>query len=169
MEERQITLNVSNENLEKIKNVKKRLETLEEFLKIAPNDINLQESAESCMIEISRILDNDLSTGRRIFSKCDVMVATPADRRGYYRHFKGKWYRVLHKAIDANTDKEIVVYQALYGDKLIYTRDFKEFMSFVDNKKHPEVREIYRFTSYEELVRIYGKSHVDNLLIEETI
>jgi len=41
---------------------------------------------------------------------------------GKYRHFKGNEYRVLYLAKHSETLEEIVVYQALYGDKGIWVR-----------------------------------------------
>lgn len=41
---------------------------------------------------------------------------------GKYRHFKGNEYRVLHLAKHSETLVEMVVYQALYGEKGIWVR-----------------------------------------------
>ena len=47
-----------------------------------------------------------------------------------YRHFKGKEYIVLNIAYDSETNNDLephklVVYQALYGDNLIWVRDYE--------------------------------------------
>lgn len=49
----------------------------------------------------------------------------------YYRHYKGGIYRCLAIAKDSETLDPVVVYQAMYGDKLIWVRDYKMFFSRV--------------------------------------
>ncbi len=41
---------------------------------------------------------------------------------GKYRHFKGGEYEVLTIGYSSETGEEMVVYQALYGDKKIWVR-----------------------------------------------
>lgn len=43
-------------------------------------------------------------------------------RRGHWRHFKGNEYRVLGVARHSETEEEMVVYQAMYGDNDIWVR-----------------------------------------------
>ena len=43
-------------------------------------------------------------------------------KSGRYRHFKGKEYRVLSMAKHSETLEELVVYQALYGERDIWVR-----------------------------------------------
>ena len=43
-------------------------------------------------------------------------------RPGLYRHFKGNMYRVLYNAKHSETMEDMVVYQALYGEKGIWVR-----------------------------------------------
>lgn len=70
------------------------------------------------------------------------------------RHFKRETvsdlsteylYLVVGEAIDTVTDKSVVVYRALYGDKLLYTRPVEEFESEVDKEKYPNIKQKYRF------------------------
>jgi len=41
---------------------------------------------------------------------------------GRYRHFKGNEYNVLHLALNSETLEEYVVYQACYGECLVWVR-----------------------------------------------
>ncbi len=49
-----------------------------------------------------------------------------------YKHFKGKEYLVLHIARHSETLEELVVYQALYGDKGIWVRPLYMFLEQVE-------------------------------------
>lgn len=49
-----------------------------------------------------------------------------------YRHFKGKEYLVLHLAKHSETLEDLVVYQALYGERGIWVRPLKMFMEQVE-------------------------------------
>ena len=62
-----------------------------------------------------------------------------------YRHFKGNCYQILTMAQDAGDGRRLVVYQALYGDYLVYVRELEEFLSLTDTKKYPEAAQRYRF------------------------
>lgn len=62
-----------------------------------------------------------------------------------YHHFKGKDYKVLLIATDSETNSEVVVYEALYGKHLIWTRPYDMFNSKVDHEKYPNIKQEYRF------------------------
>ena len=50
----------------------------------------------------------------------------------YYRHFKGNIYRVLHIAKHSETLEDMVVYQAMYGERGIWVRPLSMFEEVIE-------------------------------------
>ncbi|KJS09503.1 MAG: hypothetical protein VR73_02020 [Gammaproteobacteria bacterium BRH_c0] len=48
-------------------------------------------------------------------------------KKGLYRHFKGNLYRLLEIARHSESGEEMVVYQALYGERGIWVRPLAMF------------------------------------------
>ena len=65
---------------------------------------------------------------------------------GTYRHYKGKNYKVLCLARHSETEEEMVVYQALYGNYGIWVRPASMWNEIVQTRDGP----VRRFTLIEE-------------------
>lgn len=51
---------------------------------------------------------------------------------GIYRHYKGPEYRVFGVARHSETEEQVVVYQALYGEYGLWIRPLSMFLESVD-------------------------------------
>ena len=61
-----------------------------------------------------------------------------------YRHFKGKQYRVMHIALCAETNDEMVVYEALQGEARVYVSTMDAFLRETNRRKYPDAEQEYR-------------------------
>ena len=65
------------------------------------------------------------------------------------RHFKGNRYEILYFAKSSETQEDLVVYRALYGEHGVWVRPKDMFFSPVDREKYPDVKQQYRFERAE--------------------
>lgn len=80
------------------------------------------------------------------------------NKERYFRHFKGGIYKFIGKATDSETQEELIVYQAMYGDKKIWVRPidmFYEIMT-IDGKQVNRFREL----TYEETLKYVGEERI---------
>ena len=97
-------------------------------------DINDEVEAKLVYNEINGLPAKDC----RDVKDCDEGKTEPK----YYRHFMGNYFQLLEEKVDEETGTPLVVYQAVFGEKKIYTRPKSEFFETVsrDNKSFPRFR-----------------------------
>lgn len=75
----------------------------------------------------------ELNLGKSVVFVKDKLTNTRTIKAGKkYRHFKGNEYLVLHLAKHSETLENLVVYQALYGERGIWVRPLEMFLEQVE-------------------------------------
>ncbi|MGJ8514797.1 DUF1653 domain-containing protein [Carnimonas bestiolae] len=65
---------------------------------------------------------------------------TQAPVRGIYRHYKGALYEVLDCARHSESEEQLVVYRALYGDYGLWCRPLAMFLEQIERDGQTEPR-----------------------------
>ena len=79
----------------------------------------------------------------------------------YYRHFKGNLYKFIGLAKDSETLEEMVVYQALYGERQMWVRPADMFFGKVerDGKEMNRFQEVFDVDErFKDAARLIVKS-----------
>lgn len=64
-------------------------------------------------------------------------------KSGIYKHFKGNEYKVLYIAKHSETMEEMVVYQALYGERSYWVRPLHMFTERVEKENYKGPRFVW--------------------------
>jgi len=62
----------------------------------------------------------------------DTRSAGPGVEPGLYEHYKGSRYRVIDRVRHSETDEELVLYRALYGEHGLWVRPLAMFGETVE-------------------------------------
>lgn len=78
---------------------------------------------------------------------------------GLYKHFKGNNYMVEGTAIHSETNEVMVVYRALYGERLLFVRPLTMFLEEIerDGKKMPRFRPFDKHDHEEYTANMWGR------------
>jgi len=64
----------------------------------------------------------------------DIILSPEAKslKLGVYEHYKGNKYQVLGVALHSETLEEMVIYKAVYGERLTWVRPLKMFLETIE-------------------------------------
>ena len=81
---------------------------------------------------------------------------------GEYRHFKGNEYEVIGIALHSETEEPMVVYQALYGEGILWVRPASMWNETVerDGKMYKRFYRLDRIRRVEKFERLFDEATV---------
>jgi len=62
---------------------------------------------------------------------------------GLYQHFKGNYYRVFQVATHSESEEQLVIYQALYGERGFWARPLAMFTEIIERDGKRQARFAY--------------------------
>ena len=100
---------------------------------------------------VKRVVADVLASGEKYpFDKEASWTRMINERRQttvrYFQHFRGGHYRLIGFGKDSETLKDVVIYQALYGDNQIWVRPYDIFFSKVLDENGEEVERFKEIT-----------------------
>ena len=71
---------------------------------------------------------------------------------GRYRHYKGNDYEVMGVARHSETEEEVVVYRALYGDRGLWVRPLAMFLEtvLIEGRPCPRFQFVAKYPTPQE-------------------
>ncbi len=82
----------------------------------------------------------------RIFQSGDIVRHFKYETLSEEEKKSGRYtYRIVGIATHSETEKNLMVYQALYGEKGLFVRPLAMFLEEVDHEKYPQIKQKYRF------------------------
>ena len=64
-----------------------------------------------------------------------------------YKHYKGNYYIVENLALNTETEEQMVIYRALYGDGKVFARPIDSFTQKLENENQEHRFEIQNIFS----------------------
>jgi len=68
---------------------------------------------------------------------------TPTLSKGFYRHYKGRYYEVLDLVRHSETEEWLVLYRTCYGDESRWVRPFTMFTETITSENVVQARFAY--------------------------
>jgi len=74
-----------------------------------------------------------------------------------YRHYKGNYYYIENVVLDSETARRLVIYKALYGDSISWSRPEDDFLAEVPESSENITSQKHRFEEVTDLTKDYRR------------